>query len=302
MTAPWTILGVPIDSIGAPAGGPPVGTEQAPRVLRERGVVARLGGTDAGDVTARITGPDRDAATGLVGGTSVAATTTEIRERTTQLLAEGARPLLLGGCCALLPGALAAARDVLGRVGLVHVDGHLDLYDHRTSPTGEAADLPVAWLLGVGEPGLLAATSPAPVLDPRDLIVLGARDADERRDVTGLVERFAVRHVPPDDIARDPAGTASAAADAVTATRAGTGRFWLHLDVDVLDEGEFPATDYLMPGGLRLDDLRDLLRPLGHDPRIVGFSLGCYNPDKDPDGRYAAVLCDLLVDALGPTT
>jgi len=300
MTAPWTILGVPIDSIGAPAGGPPVGTEQAPRVLRERGVVARLGGTDAGDVTARITGPDRDAATGLVGGTSVAATTTEIRRRTTQLLAEGARPLLLGGCCALLPGALAAARDVLGRVGLVHVDGHLDLYDHRTSPTGEAADLPVAWLLGVGEPGLLAATSPTPVLDAGDLMVLGARDADERRDVAELVVRFAVRDVPPDDIARDPAGTASAAAAAVTGT--GTGPFWLHLDVDVLDETEFPATDYLMRGGLRLDDLRELLRPLGHDPRLVGFSLGCYNPEKDPAGSYAAVLCDALVDVLGPTT
>jgi hypothetical protein len=43
MTAPWTILGVPIDSIGAPASGPPVGTERAPRALREQGVVARLG-------------------------------------------------------------------------------------------------------------------------------------------------------------------------------------------------------------------------------------------------------------------
>ena len=32
--------------------------------------------------------------------------------------------------------------------------------------------------------------------------------------------------------------------------------FWLHLDLDVLDEVVFPATDYLMPNGLDLDQLR----------------------------------------------
>jgi len=32
------------------------------------------------------------------------------------------------------------------------------------------------------------------------------------------------------------------------------------------------------------------------------ISLGCYNPDKDPDGRYAAQPCDLLVDVLGATS
>ena len=39
------------------------------------------------------------------------------------------RPFLVGGCCAELPGALAGARDALGRVGLAYLDGHLDLYD-----------------------------------------------------------------------------------------------------------------------------------------------------------------------------
>ncbi len=61
-------------------------------------------------------------------------------------------------------GAVAGARDTFGRGGLVNVDGHLDLYDHRTSPTGEAADMPSAALLGLGWPGLLALVGPVPLL------------------------------------------------------------------------------------------------------------------------------------------
>jgi len=297
MSRPWTVLGVPIDSVGAPAGGPPVGTERSPQVMRRLGLVERLSAVDAGDVATRITGPDRDLATSLVGGTTVAAATLAVRAATVALLRGNERPLLVGGCCALLPGALAAARDVLGPVGLAHVDGHLDLYDHITSPTGEAADLTVAWALGVGEPGLLAATAPTPLLAADRLLVLGARDPDEQRDLGALAERLGVRNVAPTEIARDPAGVAATTARTV----AGSGRFWLHLDVDVLDETEFPATDYLTPGGLRLDELRELLRPLGRDPRLVGFSLGCFNPAKDLDGRCGVALRDLLVDVLVAT-
>ena len=60
------------------------------------------------------------------------------------------------------------------------------------------------------------------------------------------------------------------------------GPFWLHLDVDVLDEAVFPATDYLQPGGLDWDELAALLAPLAASEALVGASLACYNPDKDP--------------------
>jgi len=72
----------------------------------------------------------------------------------------------------------------------------------------------------------------------------------------------------------------------------------LHLDLDVLDEKAFPATDYLMPGGIEMSQLADLLRPLGQDAALIGVSIGCYNPQKDPDGQYGAALTDLLVDVL----
>ena len=90
----------------------------------------------------------------------------------------GERVLLLGGCCALLPGAVAGIRDALGTVGVVNIDGHLDLYDETTSPTGEIADVPIAALLGLGVAAMQPALSP-PVLRVEDVALVGYRDADE---------------------------------------------------------------------------------------------------------------------------
>src|ERR1700733_8807719 len=126
----WTVLGVPVDSVAAPAEGPPFGTELSPAVLRDLGLVGRLAGTDAGDLDVRTTGRARDAVSGIVGWPSVGSVVGAIRAAVTGLLADGRRPLLLGGCCTILMGAAPAARDVLGRGGLAYVDGAVDVYDN----------------------------------------------------------------------------------------------------------------------------------------------------------------------------
>ncbi len=292
----WTVLGIPVDSFGAPAGAPPFGTELSPGVLRDLGLVGRLSAADAGDLDVRITGPDRDAVSGIVGWPSVDSVVAATRTAVTALLADGGRPLLLGGCCTILMGAAPAARDVLGRVGLAYVDGHVDLYDNRTSPTGEAADMPVAALLGRGWPDLLAAMGAMPVIDGRDMVLMGARDEEEAADVGDLPDRLGLTVYGPDAIKAGPADLGELARDRFASAAA---PYWLHLDVDVLDEAEFPATDYLMPGGINLPQLAGLLRPLGQDPLLAGASVGCYNPQKDPGGRCGAALADVLVEALG---
>ena len=292
----WTVLGVPVDSVAAPAGGPPFGTELASAVLRDLGLVGRLAGTDAGDLDVRITGPERHAVSGIVGWPSVGSVVAATRAAVTGLLADGHRPLLLGGCCTILMGAAPAARDVLGRVGLAYVDGHVDVYDNRTSPTGEAADMPVAALLGRGWPDLLAAMGAMPVIDGRDMVLMGARDEQEAADVGDLPDRLGLTVFGPGAIKADPAGVGRAARERFASAAT---PYWLHLDVDVLDEAAFPATDYLMPGGIDLPQLAELLRPLAQDPRLIGASVGCYNPQKDPGRRCGVALADVLAGALG---
>ena len=145
------LVGVPIDCVGAPAPDEaPFGTELSPGALRAAGVTEALSGQDAGDLDVRLIGRDRDAETGVLGWPAVVEVTDAVRARVRDLVGDGRLPVVLGGCCSLLPGALAGARDALGSIGLAYFDGHLDLYDGRTSPTGEPADMPVAVVVGHG--------------------------------------------------------------------------------------------------------------------------------------------------------
>ena len=287
----FTLLGVPIDSVGRDGG-----TELAPAALRELGI-ADLTDGDAGDVDVRIRGEFRDPATGILASDDVLAASAAIRRDVAALLTEGSRPLIAGGCCAELPGALAAARDVLGRVGLAYLDGHFDLYDGRTSPTGEAADMPVSVALGFGPEAWTDAVDGAGVRAD-DAVLLGPRDlaaslADGMRDPASIDGLTA--HTNVDLRAAGP----RAVGEATTASlAAGPGRYWVHLDVDVLDELVFPATDYLDPDGLGWDELIDVLRPLVGSPATIGASIGCYNPEKDPGRTCGRALVDAFRDVL----
>ncbi len=284
----WTAIGVPIDSVGRSGG-----TEKAPRALREAGLLERLGAADAGDLDVRIRDERRDPASGVVGIGGVLATTTAVRTAVRELFDAGRRPLVLGGCCTLLPGALAGMRDAGGPVTLAYVDGHVDVYDGATSPTGEAADMPVGVALGRAPASWVDASGGASI-EPAGVEVLGARDQEEAADIAPLLagELAELAVLSPADLRTQGLAAAAAAA----AGRLGA-RFWLHLDVDVLDMEAMPATDYLMPDGLDWDELAELLGPLGASPGLAGVSLGCLNPEKDPDGVYTRMTVELLSGA-----
>jgi arginase len=290
----FTLLGVPIDSVGRSGG-----TEHAPATFR---ALTRDGDpwtTDGGDLDVRIRGDLRDPSSGVIAIDDVVDTTRRLADAVADLTAEGAVVLAMGGCCALVPGALAGARRTFGRVGLAYLDGHLDLYDGTTSPTGEAADMPISVVLGRGPAAWVEAAGDVSL--PEDVTLLGPRDLDEALtyghphpdEIPGLTFLDA------DHVRRDGANVIGEQ----VADRVGRdpGKLWVHLDVDVLDEVVFPATDYLDPNGLDLSQLTDLLTPLLRTPALVGFSVGCYNPDKDPDGASGRALAEVFRAAIGAT-
>ena len=215
----------------------------------------------------RIRGDERDPATGVVGIADTLAMTTAVRAAVRDVVAAAARPLVLGGCCALVPGALAGLRDAIGALGVAYVDGHVDVYDGWASPTGEGADMPMsvafglgpdAWVRGRGRRERRAGATSS----------CSARATPRRRRTSPTCAPGALADVEvlgPDELRA--AGLAAAGARAAQRLAADGGRFWVHLDVDVLDERAMPATDYLMPDGLQWDELAALL---GAPGRVTG--------------------------------
>jgi arginase len=299
MSKPWVMMGVPIDCVGFKPEGPPRGTELSPAYLRQAGIVEELYVDDYGDLSVRINRTGRDPETGILGFDSVCAMTRVVRENVAQLIGWGVRPLLVGGCCSFLPGAVAGASDsLLRRIGLAYVDGHSDLYTGKTSPTGEFADMPIAAMLGYAPAKLLGAD---PVLCPENLALLGYRD---------LAQAKADGSMLPSDLDDEPLdyplerlrqqGSGSVGAEVAHHLQVFTGYIWAHFDVDVLNPNTFPATDYLMPDGLSWDELVQLLRPIVHNPALIGVSIACYNPEKDLDGHCARDIVANLARVFAP--
>ncbi len=177
------LLGVPIDSVGGR-----VGTAFMPSTLRSAGLVGAIQAEDAGDLDVVIEPAIRDAATGIIGSASVLDVTRTVADAVAGLIEPEGSLVILGGCCTLAVGAIAGVRRSVGDIGVVYIDGHLDLYDGRTSPTGEAADMPLATALGLGPEAWVEAAG-GPQLRPDDVVLLGFRDLAEARGFGSLTPR-----------------------------------------------------------------------------------------------------------------
>lgn len=285
-----TLLGVPIDSVGREGG-----TEHGPAALRR--LFEPLGLRDDGDTRQRVRGLNRDPANGWLAYPDIVRMSAEVRSRVATITAKGEVPVVLGGCCTLLPAAIAGACDSRGKLGLAYLDGHLDLFTGRTSPTGEGADMPAATVLGLAPPELIDQVGPTPIVEPARMAFLGARDEEELEMIAPLPKGLGIGRIEDRDALRhaDLEHVARSVADELTADG---GHFWLHLDVNVLDRDAFPATDYLMPDGLSLAELRALLGPLAGSPRLAGMNVTCFNPDKDKDGSCGTALVEMLKSTL----
>ena len=224
-----------------------------------------LGLRDAGDTEQQIRGLNRDPANGWLAYPDIVKMSAEVRSRVSSISAKGEVPLVLGGCCTLLPAALAGACDAHGKLGLAYFDGHLDLFTGRTSPTGEGADMPAAAILGLAPEDLVDTIGPTPIVEPGNIAFLGARDEEELEMIAPLPKGLGIGRIEDRDALRhaDLEHVAHSVADELTADG---GHFWLHLDVDVLDRDAFPATDYLMPDGLSRRRAQGADGPAGRIP------------------------------------
>ncbi|HEY3559010.1 MAG TPA: arginase family protein [Kribbella sp.] len=263
--------------------------------VRDQGFVRRTGAVDGGCVTPpRYDVRGWKPGDGVFNAAAMASYTRRLADRVAGFVEQGKFVVLLGGECSNLLGpALGLKR--LGRYGVVYLDGHSDFRTVDNSPyVGAAGGEALALITGRGQQDLTNLEGLGPYTRDTDAVLLGIRDDDV---YAGDVEKTGIPVWRARQVADDPV----AAARRTLAHLDGLDGFWVHLDVDILDAAIMPAVDSPDPGGIDHDQLRALLEPLLSAPDCVGLDVGIFDPDLDPDGRYAAELTDTLVAALGAT-
>lgn len=274
--------------------------ETLPDALLDAGLARRLDATRHARLAVPPYSAERDPVTHMLNAPRIRDFAVMLADLVGPVVKRGAFPVVLGGDCSILLGNLLALRRMGQRHGLLFIDGNADFYQPSASPTGEAADMDLALVTGRGPDIVTDIEGLRPLVRDEDVVVFGQRDAAQ-------AAKEGSQPLPPEIFTRDLATLrhtgAEAAARAAIAhlTRPELDGFWIHLDVDVLDDAIMPAVKYRIPDGLSWQELETVLRIALRSGRALGLDITIFEPARDTDGRIARALVHSLGRALAPS-
>jgi len=289
------ILGVPID-LGADRRGVDMGPS-AIRYAHLHGGLESLGHTleDKGNIdvpiqeTCSITDPRLKYIDCIIpmGRRIAGAVATSIQG--------GRFPLVLGGDHSLSVGSIrGAARQ--RKLGVIWLDAHGDFNTPETTPSGNIHGMPLAALCGLGDPRLTALWDETPpVIDPKRVAVIGARDLDpgekdNLREADVLV--LSMEQI-------DRIGIVAALERAIERISRDVDGIYLSMDLDAIDPRFAPGVGTPVVGGLTYREAHLVCEVVAETGRLIGMDIVEVNPILDERNQTAKLAVDFACSALG---
>jgi arginase len=276
----------------------PTGVEGLPEALKKAGLLKQLKAEYIGAVQSRIPySSERDKRTMLLNAKAIREYSQSLANVVSNVIAEKRFPIVLGGDCSVLIGTLLALRRK-GRYGLFFIDGHSDFYQPQASHTGEVADMELAIVSGRGPDILTNIDNLRPLVRDTDVVVFGYRDSKQAAIDRSQNVKDTEMHVF-DLLTVKELNIHSATSMAIERLLSNPlDGFWIHLDVDVLEDSIMPAVDYRQSDGIGFSDLSQLLRILLAYKNVVGMTITIFNPRLDFGGSIARKLVSSIVNGL----
>ncbi len=280
------------------------GTDMGPSALRIAGLGAAI--RDMGYTVER----EEDIAvsameTGTVEDTrarfkpQILSVCTELAGRVKELMDASEFPLVIGGDHSIAMGTVAGAaahfRDRNEEMGLIWFDAHGDMNIPGVSPSGNIHGMPLAHLLGRGDPDLAGILGFSPKLNPEKVVLIGIRDIDsgERKIIRESgIHVFTMRDI-------DEIGMAKVARRAMEIVTDGTAGFHMSFDVDGCDPSVIPGSGTLVPGGVRFREAHLLLEYCADTRLLTSMEVVELNPFLDHGNVSAERTLQLITSALG---
>ena len=291
------IIGVPMD-LGASRRG----VDMGPSALRLADIGSRL--RDLGHVVedvGNIEVPDRATLPGNGRDflPAIAEVCVRLAAETARAIRAGYAPLVLGGDHSLGAGSVAGVATAMAergeRLGLIWLDAHGDINTPESSATGNVHGMPVAHLLGAGDPRLAHVATPWPAVLPEHVVFVGLRDLDppERRHIREQgITAFTMRDI-------DERGLKAVMTDALTIAGQGTGGIHVSCDADWVDPVEAPGVGTPVRGGATLREAHLAMELIDDSGKLVSMDLVEINPILDRRNHTADLMADLVASAFG---
>ena len=181
------------------------------------------------------------------------------------------------------------------KLGLIWFDAHGDMNLPDSTPSGNIHGMPLAHLLGYGDPDLSSIRGVSPAVDPENVVLIGIRDIDQKeRDFINAsgVKAFTMRDI-------DQLGMSEVARQALEIVNDGTAGFHVSFDLDGCDPEVMPGTGTTVPGGVSFREAHLLLEECAADGRILSLEVVELNPFLDHANISAERAVTLIQSALG---
>ncbi len=200
-----------------------------------------------------------------------------IRKATTQIVGNGAVPVMIGGDDST-PIPFIEALKPFGPLTIIQVDAHIDWRDERR-----------------GEPmGFSSTMRRASELDHVETIIqVGIRGpGSARRAEVEIARDWGAKIVTARELHRD-------GIEAVMKHLKSEVNCMITLDCDALDSGIMPAVMAPTPGGLSYTQSIDLIDAVITKSKLVAFDMIEFVPSRDPNGTAAITAARILANVLG---
>jgi len=210
-------------------------------------------------------------------------------------LQRGHFPLVLGGDHSLSLGSVrGAARN--RKLGLIWIDAHADFNTDKTTLSGNIHGMPLAAMCGLGDARLTSLWDETPpVVDPRQVAVIGARALDTGEKAN--LREAGVTVMGMEQI--DRVGMSVAVERAIDSVSKDTDGLYLSFDMDALDPLHAPGVGTPVAAGLSQREGHvacELIRETG---KLIGMDMVEVNPILDVQNRTAMLAVEFVLSALG---
>ena len=204
------------------------------------------------------------------------------------LLTRNKFPFILGGDCSILLGSAIALKQK-GNYALFYLDGHTDFMDISLSETGGVGGMAASIVTGNGHEKLTNILNLSPYVKEENLWCVGNREYDDEYE--NEIRNSSATYISLKDLREKGISNCTTAFLSEVENKNLDG-FWLHIDVDVLNDTIMPCVDSRTPDGLTYDEFNELTSYLFQSKKLCGLEITILDPDLDTTGQYTKDFVD----------